>query len=108
MILLSFVFGLCKVLNDCSAEQETVGGTLRMTATFSKLQRALSPKKNWLRQYLYIYIYTYIYLYIIYVYIYIYIYIYIFMQHIYIYTEITQAISFHTLYNCCIIVAEIT
>ena len=84
MILRSFVFGLCKILNDCSAEQETVGGTLRMTATFSKLQRALSPKKNWLRQYLYIYIYIHIYIYILFMCVYIYIYIYIYL-YIYIY-----------------------
>ena len=46
MILLRFVFGLRKILNDCSAKQDTVGATLRMTTIFPKLQRALSPKKN--------------------------------------------------------------
>ena len=44
MILDRFVFGLRKTLNGCSAEQETVGMTLRMTTTFSKFQGALSPK----------------------------------------------------------------
>ena len=32
MILLRFVFGLCKILNDCSEAQEIAGATLRMTA----------------------------------------------------------------------------
>ena len=39
------VLDLCKILNDRSAEQETVGMTLRMTTTFPKFQRALRPKK---------------------------------------------------------------
>ena len=45
IVFLRFVSGFRKTLNDCSAEQETVGVTLRMTKTFTKLQRALSPKK---------------------------------------------------------------
>ena len=45
MILLRFVFGLCKILNDCSAEQETVGAALRMKTLFPKLKQTLSPKK---------------------------------------------------------------
>ena len=45
MILLRFVLGLRKILNDCSSEQETVGVTLRMTTLFPKLQSALLPKK---------------------------------------------------------------
>ena len=44
MVLLGFAFGLHKTLNERSAEQETVGMTLKMTPNFSKLQPALSPK----------------------------------------------------------------
>ena len=47
MVFLRFVPSLRKTLNDCSAEQEAVGATLRMTKFFTKLQRALSPKKKW-------------------------------------------------------------
>ena len=45
MITLRFVFGLCKTLNDRSAEPETVGMTLKITKTFPKLQWALLPKE---------------------------------------------------------------
>ena len=45
MVLLRFVFGLRKILNDCSVAQETVGATLRMKTAFPKLQQALSPKE---------------------------------------------------------------
>ena len=41
----SSVSRLCKILHDRSAEQETVGMTLRMTTTFPKFQRILWPKK---------------------------------------------------------------
>ena len=41
----SSVFGLCKILNDRSAEQETVDMVLRTTTNFPKFQRALWPKK---------------------------------------------------------------
>ena len=58
MILLRFVFGLRKILNDCSAEQHTVGATLRMTTIFPKLQRILSPKKIGLDNITFGYIYT--------------------------------------------------
>ena len=51
MVFLRFVPSLRKTLNDCSAEQEAVGATLRMTKFFTKLQRALSPKKNGMREY---------------------------------------------------------
>ena len=40
LVLLRFVFGLRKTLNDCSAEEETVGVTLKMTTTLPKFQRA--------------------------------------------------------------------
>ena len=39
------VFSLYKILSDFSAVQETIGKTLRVTATFPNFQRALSPKK---------------------------------------------------------------
>ena len=72
MVLLRFVFDLCKTRNDCSREEETVGTMLRMTTTFLKLQRALSPKKiGWHN-----------------------------ITLRYIYTEMTQAISFHIFYHC--------
>ena len=45
MILLRFVFGLRKVLNDYSVEQERVGATLRITTLFPKLQRFYHRKK---------------------------------------------------------------
>ena len=45
MILLRFVFGLRKILNDCSAEQERVGATLRITTLFPKSQRLYRQKK---------------------------------------------------------------
>ena len=51
MVFLRFVSALRKTLNDYSVEQETVGATLRMAKTFTKLQRALSPKKNGMREY---------------------------------------------------------
>ena len=37
----------CKTLNDCSAEQETVGATLRMT----KIRAGPFAEKNWMRKY---------------------------------------------------------
>ena len=73
MVFLKFVFGLRKSLNDCSAGQETVRVTVRMTTVIPKLHRALSPKKldetisRW---------------------------------DIF-YTEITQAVSFHIYYRRC-------
>ena len=39
------IFGLCKIFNDRSVEQETVGMTPRMATTFPKFQRDLWPKK---------------------------------------------------------------
>ena len=45
MILLRFVFGLRKILNDCSAEQERVGATLRITTLFPELQRFYHRKR---------------------------------------------------------------
>ena len=45
MVLLRIFFDLRKSLKDFSAEQETVGVTLRLTAVFPKLHCALSPKK---------------------------------------------------------------
>ena len=39
-------FGLRKILNDCSAEQETVGATLRMT---TKTTAGFIAEKNWIR-----------------------------------------------------------
>ena len=73
MVFLRFVFGLRKTLNDCSAEQETVGAKLKMTTTFLKLQRALSPRKiGWDN-----------------------------IALGYIYTEIAKAISFYIFHNRC-------
>ena len=39
MIPLSFTFGSRESRNNCSAEQETAGMTLRMMTTFPKLQQ---------------------------------------------------------------------
>ena len=39
------VFSLYKILSDFSAVQETIGKTLRVTATFPNFQRALWTKK---------------------------------------------------------------
>ena len=47
MILLRFAFGLRKILNGCSAEQKTVGATLRMTTIITAGSIA---EKNWMRQ----------------------------------------------------------
>ena len=44
MLLLRFIFGICRAINY-SAKQGKVGATLRITTTFPKLQRVLSPKK---------------------------------------------------------------
>ena len=52
------VLGLCKILIDRSAEQETVGMTLRMTKTFPKFDRALWPKKIGQDNKIFGYIYT--------------------------------------------------
>ena len=45
MLLLRFIFGIRRAIDSCSAKQGKVGATLRITATFPKLQRVLSPKK---------------------------------------------------------------
>ena len=45
MLLLRFIFGICRAINYCSAKEGKVGATLRITTTFPKLQRVLSPKK---------------------------------------------------------------
>ena len=55
-----YVAGLHKSLNVCSAEQETVVMTLKMTATFPKFQRAIWPKKIEWDNKIFGYIYTYI------------------------------------------------
>ena len=39
----------CQTLNDRSAEQETVGMTLRMTTTFPNFQ-GLFSRKNWIKE----------------------------------------------------------
>ena len=39
------LFGLCKMLNDLSVEQETVGMTLEMTTALPNFQPAFWPKK---------------------------------------------------------------
>ena len=44
MILQRLVFGLRKILNDCSAEQETVGAALGMKTLFPKLKQTLSDE----------------------------------------------------------------
>ena len=65
-----FVYGLRKIQNDCSVEQETVGVTLKMTTVTT--EGSIAEKNGW--------------------------------DNItlgYIYTEITQAISFHIFYHRC-------
>ena len=46
-VFLRFVFGLRKTLNHCSAEQETVGATLRMNKNFHKITAGSFPEKKW-------------------------------------------------------------
>ena len=45
-VFLRFVFGLRKTLNHCSAEQETVGATLRMNKNFHKITAGSFPEKK--------------------------------------------------------------